>query len=922
MTLRSEERERGHASVFASLRDRTALGRLLLAIVVGVAFATIVIGVLSHIDSWLVKLLIPEPIWLVIGAAVLLALHLLYGQRVLTAFREYRLSYQLGQPSVTALDIGAATCLSAVCTLVLSLPTQNWRVLGLLVDTRFVTLLVLLIHITRLITSDPLATAVKKLEGLTEEQASLLSEAPIVQAADDALGRMPFVRALSSEIIRWTVTSSTQGTVFGLYGGWGQGKSSVMNLLCSELETQHDSGVLVVQYDPWRFVGPEALVTNFGTALSQVMTGQLGSPSAGRSVLLYTKTLVREASIGPFRFSLPTGTPINSDVCEALSHALEDSGRYLVVLVDEVDRLERDELVALFSLVRSAFSTPRVTFVLAMEPNTVLDALGHSVPSASLGSPAVVTSNKNTGSSGDPVVVSGIPRELLSPGIEEPSGSGSAGHAWLDKVVAHPFYLPRIAPSAVEAMLHSLLVTAGFAPAKDDEFWKPIASIVAEYVVGLLRSPRQLKRFCVSLGSAWQRSLNSDEVPRLNGQDLFFLEVIGLFFPRAINDIWENNGFYIDPESWNEIFRFFSIRDDTGKHIREHVLTLCTREPNGFSLLGMLRYLFPKVDAAMQHYPSTAATPSESAYRDRRIYHPECFPFYFRDPTEGELTTADVKRCIHMLNSLEGNASPKCVEQVITPLLNVNEDRRKTIGLLKHFASEVRAPVRYDLATVLIERGCGSIGEVAMSWFLYAIDFEAPPSNNPSADLAHLQTRFPALPRLIDVALFGTAACIELKSWTSDASVAADATSNEVERRLYDISGLPIDIVTQSFVDEQLGQIIMRWFDGWGLDHNRLKETSRYLVSLARNDVGGLVNLLRWYRPRDHRDDGSFHLEALRDHFGWQAVLECLEIALKTSSLAESQIATLEALKAEMLAAAAKSVESDQEEHTGPEGSQ
>jgi hypothetical protein len=911
------------------LRDPVDAGRLLLALAAGVLLAKTGVAFAPHANLWLVQLSITEPIRLAISATVLLALHLLFGLRLLTAFREYQLSYRLGRPSVTALDIGAATCLSAVCALVLSVPMQNRHILGLLVNARAgvasITAVILLIHALRLGLLCPLTKATNRLQGLSKEEASLLSEAPLLRTEDDTLGRTEFVRTLSSEIIRWTVTSSTQGTVFGLYGGWGQGKSSVMNFLYSELDAQHDHGILVTRHSPWRFVGPEALINGFGEELSHVMTGQLSSPSAGRSVLMYARSLVRQTSVGHLTLALPAATPVNSDVCDALSRALEDSGRYLVVLVDEVDRLEHDELVALFSLVRSSFSAPRVSFVLAMEPNTVLDVLGHSARSMSRGSWDAVTPNKSTTSDGRKPSTA-IPRELLRPGVENAEGLEMSAHAWLDKVVAHPIYLPRIAPSTVEAMLHELLVTAGFAPASDDEFWKPIASNVAEYVVGLLRSPRQLKQFCISLGSAWQRSLNSDRVSHLNGHDLFFLEVIRMFFPRAANDMWENNGFYVDLENWLEIFRFSSIREDTSEHIREHILALCASEPNGFSLLGLLRCLFPKVDSATGNYPSATATPSESDYRERRISHPECFPFYFRGATEGELTPADIQRYVQGLNALDGNSSPEHVKEVVMSLLQMNEDRRKTIGLLKHSAADVRASVRQDLATVLIDHGCKSTREDALSWFLYAVDFEAPQDSDPSVDAAHLLARLPLLPRVVDVALFGTASCVELKRWTIEAGTVADATSREIERRLYDTSGLPMDMITEDFVDEQLGVVLMYWYEGWGLNSShleeRLEERSKYLLSLATHNVGALVSLLRWYRPHDQRDTGPFNLHALNDHFGWQIVLKCVQIALETPVLTDGQRAALEALKNEILVKTAKSDESHHDDSSAAEGAQ
>lgn len=931
MTLLPAIRAVHRAPIFVLLCNRIALGTLLLAIVAGAALTKITTGVVSKASAWLLKSIALQPVWPILIVVTLLALHLLWWRRGKSIYREYRLSWQLGQPDVCALDLCFAVFLSAVCTVVVSCPTETWCILRNVVDVGiFIVLLLIHVCAERTALPDSHVMRADPRERLTSEQESLLLEAPIERIEDDTLGRAQFVKHLSTEIIRWSVAPSAQSIVFGLYGGWGQGKSSALNLLHSELKKQHDTGVLTVRFDPWTYIGPDALVRNFGAMLSREVTDRLGAPGIGRLILRYARALGKEVSVGYLSLTLPDKTPIDCDVYEALSHALKESGRYLVILIDEVDRLEREELVALFSIVRSAFSAPRVTFILAMDPNTVLDTLCHSSRSPHLASQNLAGSTDRTGEDTNDTAPTKIPPELLEPGIAEPDGVTSLDHAWLDKIVARPFYLPRLSPSAIKSMLPGLLAAAGFAPAQVQEFWKQPQPIVDEYVLNLLRSPRQLKRFCTLLGSEWQRSLDRSGIARLNGEDLFFLEVVRLFFPRAIDDIWEQCGFYVEPESWDEIFRFFPIRENAEKHVREHVLNLCAREPNGFNLLGVLRRLFPKVDGAMQSYPTSGTTPSESSYRDRRIYHPQCFPFYFRDPTEGEPTPADMERYVQTLNSLEDQSSPERVKGAIAPLLQAGGDHSKTIGLLKYFASDVHAPARYDLATVLIDQGRRSHGEElrepnrdardsldsAVSWFQYAVDFEVPRTDNPSKDLSHLRTRFSngCLPELIDLALFGTAACIELRPWTHDAALMADATSDEVQRRLYDAAGIPIDLVTAAFVREQLGNVIMYWHDGWGLGTNRVTETSRYLLGLAANNVGALVTLLLWYQHNGH-----FNLVSLYDHFGREAVLDCTEIALRSPSLAESQTRILKALKVDMSTAAAEPNKSSPEDHTGPE---
>ena len=55
---------------------------------------------------------------------------------------------------------------------------------------------------------------------------------PITSAKDDALGRVPTAEVLASEI---RVLDASEGYVVGVLGPWGSGKTSLINLVKSEL---------------------------------------------------------------------------------------------------------------------------------------------------------------------------------------------------------------------------------------------------------------------------------------------------------------------------------------------------------------------------------------------------------------------------------------------------------------------------------------------------------------------------------------------------------------------------------------------------------------------------------------------------------------------------------------------------------------
>ncbi len=89
-----------------------------------------------------------------------------------------------------------------------------------------------------------------------------LSDEPITDASHDQLGRSAVVNGLYEAISGWASDSSL---VIGLYGAWGEGKTSVKNLLRDRLVG--DERFLVVDFDSWYFNTAESLIQNFLTAI-------------------------------------------------------------------------------------------------------------------------------------------------------------------------------------------------------------------------------------------------------------------------------------------------------------------------------------------------------------------------------------------------------------------------------------------------------------------------------------------------------------------------------------------------------------------------------------------------------------------------------------------------------------------------------
>jgi predicted KAP-like P-loop ATPase len=95
------------------------------------------------------------------------------------------------------------------------------------------------------------------------------SGAPITAASEDLLGRRPFAAALAHAILAQREHSITMG----LYGGWGSGKTSIINMALQFLKEQSwaipsEHRPIVVRFEPWHFSGQDQLISQFFNAIA------------------------------------------------------------------------------------------------------------------------------------------------------------------------------------------------------------------------------------------------------------------------------------------------------------------------------------------------------------------------------------------------------------------------------------------------------------------------------------------------------------------------------------------------------------------------------------------------------------------------------------------------------------------------------
>lgn len=243
------------------------------------------------------------------------------------------------------------------------------------------------------------------------ESFPLWSDEPAVQ---DLLA----FRAVAETVADAIFDDGLDPVAVGLSGAWGSGKTSVLELVKSEIEersTTADGKVLVVSTQPWRYdpaVGPkESLIAEVLGALSTEF--QTEDP-IGKAGLVAFKKLVKKVNWSKAvkmatRTAITMQLPKFDDVLDLVSDdpesletekgmaafrkdfeellddpALQHLSR-VVVLVDDLDRCLPDTVVETLEAIRLFLSAKGMSFVIAADEDRVAEAIQQKFGTASGG---------------------------------------------------------------------------------------------------------------------------------------------------------------------------------------------------------------------------------------------------------------------------------------------------------------------------------------------------------------------------------------------------------------------------------------------------------------------------------------------------------------------------------------------------------
>ena len=316
---------------------------------------------------------------------------------------------------------------------------------------------------------------------------------PIRDANADVLGRTATAKSFAGHILE---LDASEGAAVGVFGPWGSGKTSFINLARTEFE---QAKIPVLDFNPWMFSGTEQLVGRFFDELSAELRLR-NFAKAGKALKKYGDALTVPLSL--------LGVPLVKElvavlktVCSVVGRptsvnqrrkdvedALRNRERPIIVVLDDVDRLSVSEIRDVFKLARLTGSFPNLIYIVLCDRLRVEQALGEN---------------------------------------------GLSGRDYLEKIIQWPFDLPEAPEHILGQRLLEEIDNAregikNHGPFDEHEqVWRNVSR---EIVRPLIRNMRDVRRYAAAIRGT---------VAGLEGKvalaDVLGLEAIRIFMPDVFN---------------------------------------------------------------------------------------------------------------------------------------------------------------------------------------------------------------------------------------------------------------------------------------------------------------------------------------------------------------------------------------------------
>lgn len=487
------------------------------------------------------------------------------------------------------------------------------------------------------------------------------ADRPILKSDQDRLNRALFARYLARCMLDH---KDPESLVVGLYGGWGVGKTSIINLVVEELNfaatnLEDTEKPIILNFSAWSYSGQNQLIYSFFRRLSSALRSVPYLENSERILYLlelYVSFFTRQPIPKPLRtkrtffqkltfqkkeefYAWESGRDLTLVKAE-LNELLRKQKHKIIIIIDNISRLYDFEIKQIFQIVKSMGDYVNTAYLLAFDKTQVVRAL-----------------NK----------------------LDE-----SGGEDFIEKIVQLPFEVPPILQQDLENILADRLdaiITTVPEDTWNSEYW---ADIYNSSLKLFFENCRDITRYVNTLSFSYLRLRDV-----VNPVDFFALTAIEVFLPDVYFGIRDNKDLFTD--LLDNVYALNKDQIQKDKNRCDEIISRSKKIPRE-SLLDLLLRLFPRLRRIYQpHFDFYHS--DVLARKLRRICSPDLFDVYFRLSMQiGQMPQSEFETILAIASD------PQSFDQALTRL---NQDDR-IIKFLDQLDSKILLTIPRDNIPAII----------------------------------------------------------------------------------------------------------------------------------------------------------------------------------------------------------------------------
>lgn len=637
------------------------------------------------------------------------------------------------------------------------------------------------------------------------------SDRPISNQQDDKFQRYDFAKRIATTIVE---RENEDCIVIGVYGAWGEGKTSVINFI--ETELKNTENIICIKFNPWRYNDENSLLIQFFEKLAVALNANLKTKGEkiGQLFSKYGKLLKIDipligGNIGDAAEGLGDilGDVDIETLKERIGAVLRENQRKIVIFIDDIDRLDKTEIHSIFRLVKLTADFLNTTYVLSFD------------------------------------------EEMVSAAIGERFGAGNqkSGQNFLEKIIQVPLKIPVAQPEALKQFCFQLIdkaINSNNISLTEEEVRRFVSEFTSNILIKL-DTPRLAVRYGNTL--SFSLPLLAGEV---NMTDLMLIEAIKIFYPNHYEFIKSNPEYFIG--SYSKGYASYGKDEDKVKSLKEHLEVLgenITKRQKS-CIQSLLTELFPRLNEVFNNYASYDGGLLNDWFKQKRIVSPKYFNKYFSYAVvKGEVSD------IAFQNFLS-DVDIQSIEEVASSIRTLVEQSSPDNFLQK--IRSIEDDFNWEQSNK-IAKAISTISEIFPNrkGFSFSFGYDSP--NGQSAIFIYQlikrhndkNERFVLAKELMNEAKYFEYA-YELNNWFRTGDSAEQKIFNNeqyVELAMLLIKRAQKEADKQS-IFEKFPDHITYLFATWSAQDK--KSVTKYINKVLKNDNGKVIDLLRAFTPTAH----------------------------------------------------------------------